>query len=318
MGFIERFFNKKPEDLTKTDLEGFINRKIEESLNLEYKDIKAYNNVNDLSKVISAFANSDGGLLILGITEERVDDNVRLPKEITWGEPTLSKESLESRLISRIRPPIERLRIVSIRDEKNRVVFLIDVPQSDNPPHMAADRRYYKRWNFQVLPMEHFEVADLFGKRRRPRLTLLPQLEHVQKTEDNSYAFDLRFFVKNKGKASAKHVIFSASIFNADIIGSHKFDRLDEIRGCHSIQFYPSWSVIHPDISMNFGAVTLKLKDPTKEVLISYSLLAEDMPKIDGNLVITPEQLSTFELYIKKGIFVKPTLEVDEKQEVSF
>ena len=288
MGFIERFFNKKPEDVTKADLEDFINRRIEEGLNLEYKDIMAYDKVDDLSRIISAFANSDGGLLILGVSEEKVDRST-FPKEITWGPPSLSKERLENLLISRIKPRIEGLKIMPLRNEKNEVVFLIDVPKSDNPPHMAADYRYYKRWNFQVLPMEHFEVADLFGRRRRPKLTLLPQLENV-KRKNGSYVFDLRFFVRNVGRASAKHVLFSASIFNADIVETKDgFQRLDEIRGCPSIQRDTLPGVLYPSPSYNIGVVTLRLKDPTKETFISHSLLAEDMPQVNGNFTIKPE-----------------------------
>jgi len=41
MGFIERFFDGKKE-LNSEDIERFISRRIEESINLDYKDIRAY------------------------------------------------------------------------------------------------------------------------------------------------------------------------------------------------------------------------------------------------------------------------------------
>ena len=37
---------------------------------------------------------------------------------------------------------------------------------------MANDRRYYFRHNFNAEPMEHYQVADLFGRRKSPVLEL--------------------------------------------------------------------------------------------------------------------------------------------------
>jgi hypothetical protein len=34
-----------------------------------------------------------------------------------------------------------------------------------SPAHMAEDHRYYKRFNFQSVPMEHYEVEDVMHRR---------------------------------------------------------------------------------------------------------------------------------------------------------
>ena len=64
-------------------LESLIENKVEESLNLEYKASGAFgkqnNKTTEISKDISSFANSDGGLIIYGMAE---DENNHLPKEI--------------------------------------------------------------------------------------------------------------------------------------------------------------------------------------------------------------------------------------------
>ncbi len=168
MSFIENFLKKDAKEVTKEDIEAFISRKIEESVNLDYKDIRAFHDFDELSKDVSAFANSEGGLLILGINEERIrkgSKNLRiLPKEVTWGEETFSKEQLEDNLTAKIHPCINGLRIIPVREgnSSKRVIFLIDIPKSDNPPHMASDNKYYKRLNFKKQPMEHYEIANLF------------------------------------------------------------------------------------------------------------------------------------------------------------
>jgi hypothetical protein len=166
MGFIELFFKNRGE-ITDKDIEQFISQKIEENSELDYKDIRAYQDAKKLSVNISSFANSEGGLLILGISEdEQKDENGKLfsifPKEITWGEVSLDKESLENKLLTLIKPQINGLTIKPVRNQENKVIFLIDIPKSSQAPHMAFDSKYHKRINFRSSPMEHDEVTNLF------------------------------------------------------------------------------------------------------------------------------------------------------------
>jgi hypothetical protein len=64
--------------------------------------------------------------------------------------------------VSRIEPPITDLVIRPIRNEKNGVIFLIDIPKSNLAPHMSFDHRYHRRINFGTRVMEHYEIANLF------------------------------------------------------------------------------------------------------------------------------------------------------------
>lgn len=167
MGFIDYYFKGK-EKITEEDIKLFISQQIEENKNLDYKEIQIFDNTDKLSVIISSFANTEGGSLILGISENEIQDEkgniVRIyPKEPTWGNLSLDKESLENKIISKISPPIDGLEIQPVRNDKNdKNIFLIDVPKSANAPHMSFDNRYHGRLNFRTIPLEHHQVSSLF------------------------------------------------------------------------------------------------------------------------------------------------------------
>ncbi len=213
MGYIEDYFSKGPEEVNPGDIDDFVNRRLEECITLDYKAIPVFTDPEKLSQHISAFANAEGGLLILGVSEKKQElDGGKVaiyPDQVTWGDPSLSKEDLENRLLSKVRPKVEGLRIQPIRKsvEDLKVIFLIDIPKSDNPPHMAADNRYYQRLNFRKVPMEHYQVADMFGRRLSPDLRLISKWG-IQKSGSGPlgrrFMFKIEFCIKNVGKQMAR------------------------------------------------------------------------------------------------------------------
>jgi predicted HTH transcriptional regulator len=68
-------------------LKALIEQKIEESLNLEFKDGAALENTDakkrEITKDVSAFANSDGGTLIYGISQFQDSGKEHLAEKIS-------------------------------------------------------------------------------------------------------------------------------------------------------------------------------------------------------------------------------------------
>ncbi len=151
------------------DVLSLISNKIEENITLEYKRtdslLKTDKNKIEISKDVSAFANSIGGAIIYGIKEEGhipldIDDGID-PSEIT-------KEWLESIIDSKVHPKIDGIKInpVELKETKpGRYVYAVNIPQSTRAPHQAADYRYYKRYNFRSMPMEDYEIQDVANRR---------------------------------------------------------------------------------------------------------------------------------------------------------
>ncbi len=147
------------------DLITLVKDDIAESLTLDYKRSNALSRDNthrdELTKDISAFANSAGGQINYGIVERN-----RKPVEIDEGvDPSLiSREWIEQTIDSRIHPRIEGFVIKPI-PLKNNFAYVLAIPQAvTRAPHQAFDHKYYKRHNFQSVPMEDYEIRDIFRR----------------------------------------------------------------------------------------------------------------------------------------------------------
>ena len=128
---------------------------IEENPELEYKAAAALQRddrkVMEATKDVSSFANSNGRILIYGISESQVDRH--LPGVIDpVDRKATSKEWLEQILNAKIRPKIHGLKIhvVTIHGNKDQVVYILEIPKGETA-HQAEDKRYYRRHNFVVV-----------------------------------------------------------------------------------------------------------------------------------------------------------------------
>ncbi len=151
-----------------SDLDVLIQTEEPECLTLEYKSSPALGKTPDqkreLSKDISAFANSAGGILIYGMAEDgsipRTDGGV--------DGGVLSKEWLENVIRSHIHPRIGNLVIRPIPllapATPGHIAYVLNIPQATTgAPHQANDHRYYKRFNFEKVPIHHYASGPCCG-----------------------------------------------------------------------------------------------------------------------------------------------------------
>lgn len=141
----------------------------QESLKLDYKASAALGKQdkekNEISKDVSAFANSAGGLLVYGMLEDK-----HVPTKIDVGvdRNIITKEWLESVIKSRIQPEVGGVVIKQIgltTGVPEMVAYVVEVSQATSrAPHQAFDHKYYKRHNFESTPMEDYEVRDLMRR----------------------------------------------------------------------------------------------------------------------------------------------------------
>ena len=156
------------------DIESLINNEVEENIHLDYKRGDALSKdcrkINEISKDVSAFANSDGGIIVYGLSEED-----HKPKEFKFVDGEIyTKEWLETKINDNIHQRINGVIIYPIRIDGDirKTVYVVKIPRSNNAPHMASDHKYYRRFNFESVPMEEYEVRDTFHRIITPTLRI--------------------------------------------------------------------------------------------------------------------------------------------------
>jgi hypothetical protein len=155
-------------------LQNLINNRIEENLHLDYKASGALAKQNDktteVSKDVSAMANSDGGIIVYGINED--ENEKHLPKGISpIKRKEFSREWLEQIINDKIQPRIEGIQIYPIPIDQENDVYIVEIPKS-NTAHQAADKKYYKRFNFLSTAMYDYEIRDILNRAKNPQIKL--------------------------------------------------------------------------------------------------------------------------------------------------
>ena len=213
---------KNPWEWDEKDLLTIVSARTQESIELEFKDSAALQDnekaKDEISKDISAFANSAGGTLVYGIREDKA---THAAAQLSVGsDPTkFSKEWLEQVINSRIHRRIDGIRIKQIELETTspgQVAYVVWIPSSSRAPHQASDKRFYKRFNFQSIPMEEYEVRDTSLRGEIPNLRIDFGLEKTElKPIEGTTDFDpisLQVAITNEAIEPANYAVIKLFI----------------------------------------------------------------------------------------------------------
>ncbi|MEO1290473.1 MAG: ATP-binding protein [Chloroflexota bacterium] len=174
-------------------LQRYIEDETEENLRLDYKRGNVLskkrkkndpNWLDELTKDVSAMANSDGGIIIFGIAEKG-----NIPTGFSAVDRSdFSRETLDQILSSNIRPRIDGLLIhpVPLSSGENDVAYVLEIPQSTTA-HQASDKRYHKRQNTTTSWMEDYEIRDVMSRNRNAELNI----SYLLKRGEQRFAEDI-------------------------------------------------------------------------------------------------------------------------------
>jgi hypothetical protein len=222
----------------RASFQKMVDAEIEETLTLEYKASPALTrdskNVLELCKDVSAMANSAGGQIIYGIGE---DKKTHKPTSVDDGvtDEKITREWLHQILGSNIHPRIDRLSVQRIPLSEAGFGYVISVEPTQNGPHQAPDRKYYKRYELEAVAMEDYEVRDILRRATTPDLVVtLSFLEGNQHplrfpgSDEDSRPFNLIAHIENRSPQPAFHVVVDIGI-DADfkIVSRGDFTQFD-------------------------------------------------------------------------------------------
>lgn len=281
---------KKPWLWTEEDLLLLIQNGAMESISLEFKSRDALQRTEsakkELCKDVSSFANATGGTIIYGAVEE---DHVFRKLDEGYDPKDISKEWIEQVINSGIQKRIKGVRIHMIplhKTSPGRCAYIISIPKSHNAPHMIGDHRHYKRFNFQSIPMESYEVHDIMNRKKQPELIIHYYLS-VRKEEDgNMLAVDVEIGIKNLGSSLAKFPALQITYENyAEVINVGGFKETQRSFKRNKITLFSGGvnDVIHSN--MYYPVLSLELPMMyTKKQLLDYVEKEEEIFKFSIDL----------------------------------
>lgn len=277
---------------TEDEVLSLINNGTEESLRLEFKSgdsiDKTYDKKVELTKDITAFANSAGGTIIYGVAE--AEHRAAAVKPIDGN--LFTKEWLEQVIRDNISRPVEGLKIFPVRMGGNidKSVYVIHIPESEDAPHMALDNRYYCRQNFTVVRMEEYSVRQSYFKATRAKLNLVPlKISPAGSANEGArlryVKFKVDFSVVNTGRVIENH--FKIEIWMPELIPHQVFV------GTTSVQSMPRKELVHSV----FSVANLSPLFPDEETVV-VSAIIEVTKGAFFHIQSTP---LTYKLYFSGG-----------------
>ncbi len=215
-------------------IRGFVDDHHPEGVHLDFKTVKgaglkSTDDRKNLAKAISGFANSNGGLVVWGIMAAKGEGEVDCAQSLC---PVPDAALLHSRLneltsdmVSPLVDGVEHKAIPEADGKQGYAVTL--VPRSESGPHMAYDHRYYKRSGESFVMLEHFDVADMFGRRAHPRLELTARVAQWGTTNKGGHPtvlFHIICSLANMGRGSAHAPYVSVRIHDPYTISPYGAD----------------------------------------------------------------------------------------------
>jgi hypothetical protein len=281
-------------------VQSLINNQIEESLTLEYKAAGSLAKDDkkriEITKDVSAMANSAGGVIIYGVSEHPDKNRSHFPEKLDpIDRAIISKEWLEH-IIGNIQPRIQSIIIhpvaISDADHENHAIYVVEIPQSDTA-HQAQDHRYYKRYNFVSVPMDDYEVRDTMFRLKHPKISLELSIGEA-KTKSGFSCPEVVVTAVNNGNVFAQYVqVFLGMPKCFLLTASEREEQMPfELVICrlsneHNGRFTP----ILPGTSMvlktyRLPLLMLKRQEVEKiNPLIPWTIHVDNAPKADGEIL---------------------------------
>lgn len=261
-------FGKNITQIHFNDIERLITNKVPEGISIEYKsklDITTGDQRKEFLYDITAFANSDGGVVLFGIKEE-VDEkgqNTGFPDQIVGisidNEDSLLKQ-IEDVIQSSTNPSLTAFDI-KIIDGSGVKILAIEIYQNLGLPIMVTYRgtnKFYKRRITGKYPVDVYELNQLFMRANRihgeldnirnSRVNLIKQEGFLPGIHDTEFALihiiPVNHYLQNKILPFDKQQIIELLADNLEPVGGRTHDRRRNFEGFLITDYDPAFKTI--------------------------------------------------------------------------
>jgi hypothetical protein len=307
----------KYEQIDEVKINNYIDEGKEENLRLDFKltettDFSRRNDRKNFAKSLSGFANSSGGLIVWGV---EANDNNEEGIDCASGKQEIENigqflTKLNEYTGDATSPVVEGVLHKSVETSNGKGFAISLVPESINGPHMAklGEDRYYKRSGDSFYKMEHFDVADMFGRRPRPELHLRAQPIGIHKRHrPREQSIEILLCIQNMGRGTAKAPFLAVDLpenarvspYGLDGNGEHGLPRLTRHSSGDNEHHFGSNQemVIHPETIVQVTKILTPLPEGTMNIDhidIYYSVAAEDVRIENRSVRISQSHIHKF------------------------
>jgi hypothetical protein len=165
---------------------------------------------------------------------------------------------------------------ISLTSNPNHVAYVVNIPKS-NTAHQASDKKYYRRFNFETVPMEDYEIKDIINRLSSPELGLVL---NTDQTNFDSGVLKFPIILYNKSKRLAKDVKISIQFNdsqNYDFLENNGFTDESHLNLGRKIFSSHSQIRVYNGLNAHIGFFELRLQDKILRINITVTIYSDYM-----------------------------------------
>ena len=238
----------------------------------------------ELSRIVSAFSNTEGGIIIWGVhTERHGTSNIDIFKKIdSIATVNNFKKILDINVPIITTPSITKFqnKVIKKKENDSNGVVVTYIPKANTPVQSIKDHVFYFRTGEGEIPLPYEVLHRMFVGSQSPEIVpiLNPKIATLDQVSKN---WRIPILIANESLVVAEHVKIiieflttdrcdflapSRPLFDQSVINPGKRIFIANIDG-----------VIHKGLNETAGEITLKMKDKNRVVKFRMSVLSKHM-----------------------------------------